>query len=53
MEGYFCKECGLAVIILSDNTILRPCNHTCAIIAGMEAVAFGISDIGQEDGEQT
>jgi hypothetical protein len=43
MEGYYCEECGLAVIILPDKTILRPCGHTGTIIAGMSATATGIA----------
>jgi hypothetical protein len=45
MDGYYCKECGLAVIILQDKTILRPCGHTGTIIAGMNATATGESKV--------
>lgn len=44
-EGYFCKECGLAVVILKDGTRVRPCGHTGTIIAGMAAKATGESKV--------
>jgi len=41
MDGYYCEECGLAVIILPNGERLRPCGHTGTIIAGMSATATG------------
>lgn len=45
MDGYFCEECGLAVIILPDKTKLRPCGHTGTIVAKMSATATGEAKI--------
>jgi len=38
MDGYFCKECGRAVIVRNGETI-RACKHTGAVVAGMSAHA--------------
>jgi uncharacterized Zn finger protein (UPF0148 family) len=42
MDGYKCKECGMAVVVTKDGKILRPCGHTGTIIAGMAATATGV-----------
>lgn len=43
-SGYFCKECGLAVIV-RNGEIIRACKHTGTIIATMSAVATGDSEV--------
>lgn len=43
--GYYCKECGMAVVILKDGTKLRPCGHTGTIIAGMGATAVASGEM--------
>jgi ribosomal protein L37AE/L43A len=52
-DGYSCKECGLAVIVRPDGTIIRACKHTGTIIAGMNAVAKGISKVEHTSGNKT
>ena len=50
MDGYFCKECGLAVIVRKGE-IIRACKHTGTIIAGMKAVATAHGTMS--DGKQS
>lgn len=52
MDGYFCKECGMAVVILKDGTKLRPCGHSGPIIAGMSATAYSHGSLEQKNGKQ-
>ena len=48
-DGYFCKECGMAVIVLEGGNILRPCGHTGTIIAGMSGTAYSVGNVHEED----
>ena len=49
MDGYYCKECGMAVIVHKE-VVIRACEHTGTIIAGMSAVATGESMVEQDNG---
>lgn len=43
--GYTCKECGKPVIVKSDGSIERTCEHKGTVIAGMTAVAKGVGAV--------
>lgn len=51
MNGYFCKECGLAVIV-RNGEIIRACKHNSTIIADMSAVATGDGKVAQSNAKQ-
>lgn len=42
---YVCKECGLAVLVLAGGDLIRPCGHTCAVLASCEARLKGVSGL--------
>lgn len=45
MAGYFCKQCGLAVIVTKGGKIIRACKCDAPVIAGMSATATGESKV--------
>lgn len=45
---YRCAECGLAVVVVPDGTIIRACKHAdAAVIASLSAKLYGLSALRQ------